>query len=160
MILFAKNIYILCLISILSIGSNCFAEWRNPPEINEETDLKKYFNSIEKEFLLPNTKSKTGTIIRAAEAGSGSKELSLNSIVSLRYQAGRVDLELDLFKDLSENAVDLYLILLDEDRFRVKCFKVDSLCASYTGTCYGRLDMDWGEFSKIKYYNFEIRKTQ
>lgn len=143
------RIYILVAIFIFIFSSNCFAEWRKHPPSQEEETTEEYFAKTDREFLLPEEKTKNGFNINAIDK-------NINSVVRLRHNSNKVDFKVSLLIPISKNSGKVVLLLLDEDRFLVESVPVSRVCKEYTGDSFGQFSMNWENFCRIKYYDFRF----
>jgi hypothetical protein len=160
-----KTIYIF-LTSLILISSTCCAEWRNA---NQETkgmnkeECKEFLHGANCEFLLSIKQPKSGIKIIAIDGlnhSDGSFEDLADKLISstyLRVLNGKVDYRLIVYKYEWNGPGDIYLDLLDEDKFLIESKFISRVSNNFTGEMSGSFNMTPETFKGIKYYRLSSR---
>lgn len=151
-----KNLFPIITCTLLFFSVNCFAEWRDWLEIarevtNQSSEPIDVMNKIRASNEFGQiTKLTPGTHLTAVDK-------NWRDSVDLRINYGQIDYRVHIFNALSDNSCDLYLELLDADKYLIKSIYISNLARKYTGTISGSFSF-LHEYSanKIKYYNIKI----
>lgn len=132
-------------------SSLAFAEWQEIADIKSMTteQLDAYFLAHNKQFL--STTSEKGIKIVAMDC-------DYSTLVMLRNVKNKVDFNVTFYDPIFEERGSVYLEVLDEDGFLIESILVSKVGYDFVGELYGKFDMKWNSFKKIKYYNLVLMR--
>ena len=157
-IYFSKYIIVACLLS----SANCFADWRNWDEVlkditgnSMETENKLKNNTL-CEFGVLNLNKTVGLHLKAIDLGFMQEvylRVNLNSDINRQK---KIDYQIHLGIPLSNKTCNLFLDLLDSDKFLIESIYISKLAENYTGNLNGQFILTEAKINKIKYFDVRI----
>jgi hypothetical protein len=126
------------------------ARWEKAEELFKDCETieewKELINKHDKEFFLPVKSSKKGVNITAIDA-------NVTQLIDLRYFENKVDFVISIKDPLFSDAASIYIQILDEDKFLIRELFISNVCEEFSGELYGKLNISFEDFLKIKYYH-------
>ena len=134
-------------------GSVSHASWIDMKDYQDISDenVVEFFKELNYQFFVPDNKSISGDHITAFDTES------FSNAVNLRHKNDIVDCRLDIYNPITTDLCDIYLNIIDENRFLIRSLKLDKVHANYTGPIYSSFGMKLCDFKKIKYYTLAFR---
>lgn len=136
-----KELFFITACMLLLLSVNCFAEWRDWPDVCE--DIFKSSSSETIDFIKANNASREFGKNTRTTPGTHltSVDKDWRDSVDLRINYNKIDYRVHIFKILSDETCDLYLELLDSDKYLIKSVYISKLDGKYTGTIAGSFDL-------------------